>query len=101
VVSVGGRDRAICQWAVKANIKDPQEAPEKQLELAVLTPPPKRIVEMPVAEFTAAKETLAPVKEGPLDTPLRHATASLMLLQICVVTSDVKCGHSKACSALL
>jgi hypothetical protein len=89
-VSAGGRDRAICQWAVTANAKDHQEVPEQRLELSVLAPPQKHIIEMPITEFTAAGDQLVQVKEGPLEPPMRHVAACPMLLQVCVVTSNVK-----------
>ena len=91
VVSVGGRDRAVCQWAVEARAPGYHSVPAERMQLAVLAPPPKRTDAAEVIEY-AAGARLSPVQDGPLEAPAQAVQPAPVLLSVSVVTSDLRCG---------
>lgn len=93
-MSVGGRDRAICQWAVEPHGRDQQRIPGSSAQLAVLAPSPMHIIDMQTVEFTGSGEPMAQLEEGTLDAPARQERANTMLVALTVITSDIKFAPS-------
>lgn len=95
LVSVGGADRAVCQWVLEAKARDVRESVgfEAVPKLTVLAPPPDTVVELPHVEYAADGEELEELEEGVLvDSAAEQvAKVELWVLAIQVVTSDIKC----------
>lgn len=89
-MSVGGRDRAVCQWVVEPKAPTYEAVPAERMQLAVLAPPPKRAVAAEVTEY-ALGSRLVPVQEGVLEVPARAMDVAPALLSVSVVTSDIRC----------
>jgi hypothetical protein len=91
-VSVGGRDRGICQWAVEPRGRDQQCLSGTRAQLAVLAPPPMHIIDLRTTKFTGSGEPMVQLEEGMLDTPAWQERANTMLVALTVLTSNIKCA---------
>lgn len=91
VVSVGGRDRAVCQWRVDGRAKEARAVPAGAAALPVLAPPPHHMVELTTVEYTAAGDAAAAPVEGTLEAPARRAAVETIPLSLTITTSDLKC----------
>lgn len=94
LVSVGGADRAVCQWALEAKALEDRESVinEAVPKPTVLAPPPDTVVELAHVEYAEDGEELEELEEGVvIDTAtVQEIRMQPWTLGIQVVTSDIK-----------
>lgn len=94
LVSVGGADRAVCQWALEAKAHEEREAVgfDAVPKLTVLAPPPDKVVELAHVEYADDGEELEQLQEGVMaeGTAEENPKVEPWVLGIQVVTSDLK-----------
>jgi hypothetical protein len=94
LLSVGGADRAVCQWVLEGKASEDRErvAFEPVPKLTVLAPPPHTVVELAHVEYADDGEELEALQEGVLvDAPAEQvAKVQPWVLAVQVVTSDIK-----------
>ena len=94
LVSVGGADRAVCQWVLEAKAREDREgvAFDAVPKLTVLAPPPDKVVELAHVEYAEDGEELEELQEGVMveDCTGQAPKVAPWVLGIQVVTSDLK-----------